>query len=140
MRAEGTRGGQGNHEAVDLERAAEPSERRPGSGTGLAVPGSHVVQGTRGLGATQPGPSSQGTPEPSRRHSPWGTGAHACAGSDSTTPAQPEGPGSPSAGCGCVSPVTHAAGGRSRWVGNVMSARIMGPARALFPNPPGSSI
>lgn len=117
---------------MDLERTAEPRERRLASGTGLAAPGSHVVHGAQGLGAAQPGPSSQGALEPSRRHSPSGTGAHACAGSDSTMPAQPEGPGSPSEGRGCVSPVTHAAGARHPLC-SCASAGFSG-------RPPGSSV
>lgn len=109
VRAEGTGGGWGNHEAVDLERAAELGNRSPGSGTAPAAPGSHVVPVGQGPGAPQPGPSSPGALELSRRHSPWGTGAHARAGSGSTTPARPEGPGSPSSGRGCLSPETRAA-------------------------------
>ena len=114
MRAEGTGGGRGSQEAVGLQRVAEPRKKRLGSGTGPAAPGSHAVRGAQGPGAARPGPSSQRPPEPSRRHSPAGTGARARAGSDSTRPARPEGPGSPSAGRGSASPVTHAAGGRSR--------------------------
>lgn len=102
---------------MDLKRVAELRAWRLGSETAPVAPGSHVVQGARGSGAARPGPSSQRAKEPSRRHCPSGRGAHACAESDSTKPAQPAGPRSPSARHGCVSPATRAAGGRSRWVG-----------------------
>lgn len=117
-----------NYEAVDLERAGEPREKRLGSEIGPAAPGSHVVRGAQGPGAVGSGPSGQGSLEPTRWHSPSGTGTHGHAGSGSTTAAPSAGPGFPSAAHGCVSPVSRAAGGRSRWVGKGMSASIQSPA------------
>ena len=138
MRAEGRGGGRGNHEAVGLERVAELREKRLGSGTGPAAPGSHAVHGARSLGAARPGPSSQRPPEPSRRHSPAGTGAHARAGPESSRPARPEGPGSPSAGRGSASPVTHAAGGRSRYRwGGLCQPESEAQLEPYFPMPQG---
>lgn len=104
-------GGHRDPEAVDLG-TAERTDRRQEWRRGLAAPGSCAV-----LGATWPGPSTQAAQEPGRGHSPWGTGARAVAGSDSTAPAQPAGPGSPSAEPGCVSPGTRAAGGEIRGPG-----------------------
>lgn len=134
-KAEGTGGGHGNYEAADVKRAGGPREKRQGSGTGPAVPGSHIVHRAWGPGAAQSGPSSQGAPQPSGWHSPSGTGARAHAGSGSTTPAQLAESGSPSAASGCVSPASRAAGGRSRRVGKGVSAGIRVPARALYPAP-----
>lgn len=70
MKAEGTGRGQGNHEALDLERLAEMRESRLGSGRSPIAPGSNVVHGALGPGAAWPGPSCQGAKEPNRRHSP----------------------------------------------------------------------
>lgn len=110
-KAEGVGEGQGNPESVDLERVAEQGERRLGSGTGPAASGSHVAHGQQVVpGAAGLGPSSQQARALSRRHDPVGTGAHAAARCESTALTQPAGPGSPSAGCGCVSPGTRAAG------------------------------
>ena len=117
---------------MDLERAAELGNRNPGSGTSPAAPGSHVVPVGQVPGAPQPGPSSPGALELSRRHNPWGTGAHARAGSGSTTPARPAGPGSPSAGRGCLFPETRAAADKQMG-GEGNLSQCQGPRMSLSP-------
>jgi hypothetical protein len=113
VRAGGT-GSQDNHDPVDLERIAGLEKKNLGSGPGLGAPGSCVVhRGQVVPGATQLDPCKGWAVEQGRVNTSWGTGSHAGAGSGSTTLAQPAGPGSPSAGCGCVSPRTRAAGGEA---------------------------